>query len=65
MATFWLRQDLQAGDIPDRLVAAAHRWLREAWPLPAHLCRVNDAETRSITALGRAGLSPRFAIVIR
>jgi hypothetical protein len=60
--TFWLREDEQAGTLPDNAVQTIETWLREAWHFNGHLWRVRDVETRSILALRRAALTERFTL---
>lgn len=56
MVTFWLRQDQQATDLANVVVAAVDAWLLDAWPLDRALYRVLPEEHASRSALERLGL---------
>ena len=56
MVTFWLRQDLQKGDLPTAVVTAVDSWLRSDWPIDRSVWRILPGEESSRIALRAAGL---------
>lgn len=55
MVTFWLRQDLESADRARTVAEAVDGWIRDEWPLDAHVFRVLPTERCSVTGLQAAG----------
>jgi hypothetical protein len=64
MITFWVREDEQEGEIPDKVVHSVEQWLQKEWDFNGHLWRIREEETRSNLALERAGLRGRYGIEV-
>ncbi len=64
MVTFWVREEEQESEVPDKVVQSVEQWLQDEWDFNGHLWRIRQEETRSNLALERAGLRGRYGIEV-
>lgn len=64
MVTFWVREDEQEGELPEKVVSGIEQWVRNEWTFEGHLWRIRQEETRSNLALERVGLQGRYGIEV-